>query len=207
MRVPTVVVVVVRTYVLTYLLPYLPTYLVRPRALPANAPSFPSQRTRVRASCDSLARGPAQSSLLESLQAFRCVRCGAFAVKLITRKVTQNFKLKKNKIYKTIPRERERERERERVVLRQDYGDRVTIAVFCAAVLREVSGLRKALCVCVCACFFFWEGGGRGVSWLFCWSKEVGNFFLVSLKREREAGTEGEREEECAFFLSFFSFF
>jgi hypothetical protein len=34
----------------------------------------------------------------------------------------------------------------------------------------------------------------------------VGNFFLVSLKREREAGTEGEREEECAFFLSFLSF-
>jgi hypothetical protein len=38
----------------------------------------------------------------------------------------------------------------------------------------------------------------------------VGNFFLVSLKRERErereAGREGDREEECAFFLCFLSF-
>ncbi len=45
-------------------------------------------------------------------------------------------------------------------MLRQDYGEPVAIAVFCAAVLREVSGLRKALCVCVCVFFFFWGGGG-----------------------------------------------
>ncbi len=108
------------TYLPTSLSTYLPADLVRPRALPANAPSFPSQRTRVRAlSCDSLApslaRGPAQSSLLESLQAFRCVRCGAFAVKLITRKVTQNclffYFFKSLKQFRARARARERERE------------------------------------------------------------------------------------------------
>jgi hypothetical protein len=62
------------TYLPTSLSTYLPADLVRPRALPANAPSFPSQRTRVRASCDSLARGPAQSPRVAASFSLRALR-------------------------------------------------------------------------------------------------------------------------------------
>jgi hypothetical protein len=58
--------------------------------------------------------------------------------------------------------------------------------------------------VCVCVFLFFWWGWG--VPGYFVGVNSLETFFLVSLKREREAGREGEREEECAFFLSFLFF-